>query len=194
LQNDSNELGNYELPTNLKTKIRKINYPKLEYNEILGICNKIEREALDFFFCGRQISEISNCSKNNELIVKCMLEINKEKLFPNPWTIKDIVALIKILQYQKNKNKIFSNFKLEHNLLFYALFEYSINDKNNFFNKLCKILQEILSLNNQEFNDLKTTYHSQTQLIEIENDLILRKNNLSITLRTLYFFRKIISN
>ena len=93
-----------------------------------------------------------------------MLEINKEKLFPTPWASNDIFSLIKILQYQKKKEYIFSNFKLEHNILFYALSKYSISDKNKYFNKLCNILREILSLNNQEFNDLQKTYNSQTEL------------------------------
>jgi hypothetical protein len=183
LQDKSNALGNYELPTNLIRKIRKINYPKLEYDVILRICDHIERPIEE--------RENSDFSKNNELIVKCMLEINKEELFPIPWSLNDIFALIKILQYQKQKEYIFSNFKLEHNLLFYALSKYSINDKNKYFNKLCNILREILSLNNQEFNDLQKTYNSQTELKKLEYDeFILKKNNLSITLHDYYYYCK----
>ena len=183
LQDKSNALGNYELPTNLIRKIRKINYPKLEYDVILRICDHIERPIEE--------RENSDFSKNNELIVKCMLEINKEELFPIPWSLNDIFALIKILQYQKQKEHIFSNFKLEHNLLFYALSKYSISDKNKYFNKLCNILREILSLNNQEFNDLQKTYNSQTELKKLEYDeFILKKNNLSITLLDYYYYCK----
>jgi hypothetical protein len=47
-----------------------------------------------------------------------MIEINENKIFPEPWSLRDVSKLIKRLQFQKKSNSIFSSFKFEHNLLF----------------------------------------------------------------------------
>ena len=102
-----------------------------------------------------------------------MIQINKENIFKEqPWSLRDVTKLIKRLQYQKGKENNFLNFELQHNILFYALSRYTINDKNKYLDKFCDILtkEETLNLDNNKINDLKETFKSETILIEEEND------------------------
>ena len=74
-QNNVGIIGRSELPSSLMRKIRKLNYPKLEDNEIEKICYDIDKF-------------LSNNNKNNSIgkeesikLGKCMIKINKENIF-----------------------------------------------------------------------------------------------------------------
>lgn len=78
--------------------------------------------------------------------------------------------------------------ELQHNILFYALSRYTINDINKYLDKFCDILtkEETLNLDDNKINDLKETFKSETILIEEENDekisFFLKKKDLKIVL------------
>ncbi len=115
-----------------------------------------------------------------------MIEINKEKIFQEPWSLRDVSKIIKRLQYQKNNINIFQNFQLQHNLLFYALSRYT--DKNKYLDHFCEILKkdETLKLDDTKINDLKETFNSETVLLEEEKEneitFNLKKKKLKINL------------
>ena len=104
-QNNVGIIGRSELPSSLMRKIRKINYPELEENEIKKICNDI-----DVFLSNNNNNNIMIGKEESEKIGKCMIQINKEKIFQEPWSLRDVTKLIKRLQYQKEKKKYISKF------------------------------------------------------------------------------------
>ena len=119
-QNNIGIVGRTELPPSLMKKIRKINYPELEVEDVKKICNDIDK-----FLCNENEEQNMIGKDQSEKIGQCMIEINKSKIFPDPWSLRDVSKLIKRLQYQKLAENIFSSFKLQHNLLFYALSRYT---------------------------------------------------------------------
>ena len=181
-QNNVGIIGRSELPSSLKRKIRKINYPELEDKEIEKICNDIDN------FLSENNKNMLIGKEESEKIGRLMIEINKEKIFQEPWSLRDVTKLIKRLQYQKEKKNTFPNFQIQHNLLFYALSRYTLDDKYKYLDKFCQILKkkETLNLDEQKINDLKETFKSETKLIEEENDekisFILKKKDLKIIL------------
>ena len=178
-QNNVGIIGRAELPTSLLRKVRKISYPKLSGPEIERICQDI-----DEFLVNDKIKMIGK--EESGKIGQCMIEINEKKIFQDFWSLRDVSKIIKRLQYQKDKNNIFLNFKLQHNLLFYALSKFSLQDKKKYFNEICEILKNVLNLNEDDFNDLKETFNAETILLEKEEDnkvsFVLQKRNLSIIL------------
>ena len=179
-QNNVGIIGRSELPQTLMKKIRKLNYPILEDNEIEKICNDID----EFLSKDNMIGK-----KESKQLGQCMIKINKEEEFKEqPWSLRDVTKLIKRLQYQKGKKNTFLNFQLQHNILFYALSRYSIDGKKKYLDKFCDILKkiEILNLDDNKINDLKETFKSETKLIEEENDekitFLLKKKELIIVL------------
>ena len=171
-QNNVGIIGRSELPLNLMRKIRKINYPELEDTDIQKICNDIDE------FLSVNENNVKIGREESEKIGKCMIEINKEKIFQEPWSLRDVSKIIKRLQYQKKQKNIFQNFQLQHNLLFYALSRYT--DKNKYLDDFCKILKkdETLKLDETKINDLKETFNSDTELKEEENE-----NQISFNLK-----------
>ncbi len=179
-QNNVGIIGRSELPLNLMRKIRKINYPELEDIDIQKICNDID----EFLSDNNDNNNVKIGREESEKIGKCMIEINKEKIFQEPWSLRDVSKIIKRLQYQKNNINIFQNFQLQHNLLFYALSRYT--DKNKYLDHFCEILKkdETLKLDDTKINDLKETFNSETVLLEEEKENLitfnLRKKDLTI--------------
>ena len=110
--------------------------------------------------------------EESEKIGRCMIETNKNKIFQEPWSLRDVTKLIKRLQYQKEKKNTFPNFQIQHNLLFYALSRYTSNDKNKYLDKFCSILKkkETINLDDNKINELKETFNTETKLIEEENE------------------------
>ena len=185
-QNNVGIIGRSELPSSLMRKIRKIKYPELEAKEIEKICNDI-----DEFLSNNKENKNKNImigKEESEKIGKCMIEINKEKIFQDNWSLRDVTKLIKRLQYQKDKKNTFQNFQLQHNLLFYALSRYTLTDKKKYLDKFCDILKRkhILNLDENKFNDLKETLNSETKLLEDPKDdkitFLLKKKDLTIVL------------
>ena len=83
-QNNVGIIGRSELPLNLMRKIRKINYPKLEESDIQKICNDIDE------FLSVNENNVKIGREESEKIGKCMIEINKEKIFQEPWSLRDV--------------------------------------------------------------------------------------------------------
>jgi len=190
-QNNFGIIGRTELPPALSKKIRKINYPELDVEDIKSICKDI-----DEFSCiknekenGNKVGEVNMIGEEAEKIGECMFEVNKNKIFPEPWSLRDVTKLIKRLQYQKKKINIFSSFKLEHNLLFYALSKYTkkkINYKK-YIDGFCEILKKTkIVREDQDINNLKNVFNDETRLeekpYETKITFYLKKNNLKIIL------------
>ena len=150
-------------------KIRKLNYPILEDNEIEKICHDIDE------FLSNDKTSKNNMIGNEQTrkLGQFMININNIKTFQEqPWSLRDVTKLIKRLQYQKGKLNTFLNFQLEHNILFYALSRYTNVDKNKYIDELCSILskKETLNLNENKIKNLKETFNSETKLIEEDNE------------------------
>lgn len=184
-QNNVGIIGRSELPSSLMRKIRKLNYPKLEDNEIEKICYDIDE------FLSNDETNKNNRIGNEQAkkLGQFMINMEKTETFKEqPWSLRDVTRLIKRLQYQKGKSNTFLNFQLQHNILFYALSRYTNSDKNKYINELCRILskKETLNLNEDEINNLKDTFYSEVKLIEENTEdkisFLLKKKDLTIVL------------
>ena len=92
-QNNVGILGRSELPSSLMRKIRKLDYPELEDNEIEKICNDIDK-----FLSGKHKNNMIG-KEESKKIGKCMIKIKNEKDFKEqPWSLRDVTKLIKRLQ------------------------------------------------------------------------------------------------
>ena len=181
-QNNVGIIGRIELPSILQKKIRKIHYPTLNVEEIQQICIDIDK-----FLSSRNNERIGE--EKSKQIGKCMHEINEKKIFHEKWSLRDVSKLIGRLQYQKKNGNIYEGFELQHNILFFALSRYNIEEKKKYLDKFCDLLmnKETLELTQKDKDELIESFFSNVELKEEQtNDFIsfiLKKKNLSIILK-----------
>ena len=157
-QNDVGTFGRNELPDKIKIKLRKIVYPEQSKEEIEAICSDInsslyekgEKNKLDDIearYCG-----------------DFMIDVNKNNLTPQQWSLRDINKIFLRLKNQKIKDEDFKEVGTAINLLFYALSSITRDQLDEeVVDKLIKTLQKNFK-DKTNAEDLQKVYYAEPQL------------------------------
>ena len=169
-QNDVGTFGRNELPDKIKIKLRKIVYPEQTKEEIESICSDInsslyekgEKNKLDDIearYCG-----------------DFMIDVNKNNLTPQPWSLRDINKIFLRLKNQKIKDEDFKEVGTAINLLLYALSSITRDQLDEeVVDKLIKSLQSNFK-DKTNAEDLQKVYYDEPQLYnELDNKTKIRK-------------------
>ena len=164
-QNDSNILGRNQIPPEIESKLRIINYPKPELQEIKDICKEINRD-----FNHRQ-NVIYNEEKDDddaEKIGEFMIKLNDMKQIILPkWSLRDVNKLLLRLINMKKNEFNYNGIETSVAVLFYAMSSVSSENESRIIKKLIDLIVNVFhsnldaSMKNQKIKQIHDIYESK---------------------------------
>ena len=196
-QNDSNILGRNQIPPEIKTKLRIINYSKPELKEIKEICKEINRDL------NHKQNVIYNEEKDDddaEKIGEFMIKLNDMKQIILPkWSFRDVNKLLLRLINMKKNDFNYNGIETSVAVLFYAMSSVSSENESRIIKKLIGLIVNVFhsnlddSMKNQKIKQIHDIYESIPYLeyntIEEEIDCTEEKEKENIK-KTLVYIRK----
>ena len=170
--NEQGTIGRNEIPNKLLNKLKMIEYPEQNENDILPIILELKNNIY------------KNYDENNEDEIKLgqfFVSFNQDidKKLMNQLSLRDIIKILKRVEYQKSNGDKFINIKLYHNIYFYICS--SINSFN--FPLVSQFIINILKkLFPEESSDIENLEILYTQEVSLLKKNMIFKGKCGITL------------
>ena len=186
-QNDSNILGRNQIPPEIESNLRIINYPQPELNEIKLICIIINKDL-------NKEKNFDNClsDKEAEECGEFMIELNKkpQRILPK-WSLRDINKLfLRLINIRKNVN-IYEDIETSICLLFYTMSPVSYDNKQRILEDIIELIVNIFERDKDEHLKkakkklLKDIYESRPNLEFTKGKVYIRKGKCKILFKTI---------
>ena len=164
-QNDLSTTGRKRLPHVIEKRLRVIDYPLPDLNDLNASCqeiineNIIKKEINNISYEDSMRDPIRNTSKyqiSSNKLAKFMHELNndKNKRYIGTWSMRNIRKILRRHSYQQFNEKDYINVSFELQLVIYILGEIPKDKRLDAFNELKVILQKAFEIGKELMDNI----------------------------------------